>query len=102
MGKLTGIPVEDVELIRADELAVVEVVRVAGIAPVVRFSVEERVESWTADRALMAAAALVAASEREVEADPEGAEWFMESVLCVVEAIITAARLVRDEIEAAA
>ena len=68
----------------------------------VRFSVEERVENWTADRALMAAAAFVAVAEQEVEADPEDAEWFMEAVLDVVGAVLTAARLVRDEIEAAA
>lgn len=99
----SGGPVaEEVELVRADDLAVVEIVRTAGADPVVRFSSEGKTVVWTVELAMAAAGAIVTVAEREVEEDPEGAERFMGSVLDVAGALIAAARLVRAEIGAAA
>ena len=96
---------EEVELVRADDLAVVEVVRAAGAVPVVRLSAEDRVHTWTVREAFAAAAVLVDLAEAEldkVEADDEEPLGMVDGILDVVGALITAGRMARDEMKAAA
>jgi len=92
---------EEVELVRADDFGVIEVVRLVEGAPVVRLSSGETVHTWTADRAFAAAAILLDIAEGEAVGDEEAVR-FAGVLAETVVALITAARMVRDEIAAAA